>query len=253
MANIIEIKGLRKFLRDRYVLDGMTLSIEEEETFVIVGQSGTGKSVLLKHLTGLMKVDEGTLFIKGQDMTNATERDWYKIRPNIGMLFQNGALFDSVTVGQNLLFVLDQLMPEMTFIEKQERVSFCLNVVGLPDLENTMPVELSGGMRKRAALARAIVTRPEILLFDEPTTGLDPIMTAVIDELIINVKKELGTTFIVVTHDMASAKRVADRVALIFEGSIRFLGTVDDTIQTSDPFMNQFLSGNTVGPMITSL
>lgn len=249
MSNIIEIKNLKKFLRDRYVLNGLTVNIKEGETFVLVGQSGTGKSVLLKHITGLMDSDSGSIFIKGKDMSHASEKEWYTIRPSIGMLFQNGALFDSLTVGQNLLFVLDNLVKDMSFAKKSERIAYCLHVVGLDNLENIMPAELSGGMKKRAALARAIVTKPDIILFDEPTTGLDPIMTALVDELIINVKRELGTTFIVVTHDMASAKRIADRIALLFNGKIIFLGTTEELEHTMDPYMLQFLQGNPYGPM----
>ncbi len=249
MQNIIEVKEVRKKLRGRDILNGLSVDVKEGETLVLVGQSGIGKSVLLKHLTGLMQPDSGSIKIKGQEMSNATEKDWYNIRNSIGMLFQNGAIFDSLTVGQNVLFALDNLMPDMTDQEKDERVSYCLEVVGLKGLENTMPSDLSGGMRKRAALARSIATKPEILLFDEPTTGLDPIMTAVVDELILEVKKNLGTTFIVVTHDMASAKRVADRIALLFNGQIIFLGTVKDLESTTDPHMIQFLQGHPHGPM----
>ena len=249
MSNIIEVKDLKKKLRNNDVLNGLTLSVKEGETFVIVGQSGTGKSVLLKHLTGLMHADSGSITIKGKDMTYASEAEWYKTRPYIGMLFQNGAIFDSLTVGQNLIFALDHLAPDMTDAEKDERVEYCLEVVGLEGLQNTSPSELSGGMRKRAALARAIVAKPHILLFDEPTTGLDPIMTALVDELIINVKQKLGTTFIVVTHDMASAKRVADRIVLLYQGRIIFTGTVKDLENTTDPYMIQFLEGNPHGPM----
>lgn len=252
MNNIIEIHNLKKELRGRFVLNGLNIQIKEGETFVLVGQSGIGKSVLLKHLTGLMHPDSGSIKIKGQEMSQATEKEWYGIRTSIGMLFQNGAIFDSLTVGQNVLFALDNLMPNMSETEKDERVSYCLDVVGLKDLENTMPSELSGGMRKRAALARSIATKPEILLFDEPTTGLDPIMTAVVDELILNVKKSLGTTFIVVTHDMASAKRIADRVGLLHNGQIIFLGTVQELENTTDPYMTQFLLGKSVGPMTTN-
>ncbi|MGL4366706.1 MAG: ABC transporter ATP-binding protein [Brevinemataceae bacterium] len=249
MKNIIEFSHIKKYLRDRYVLNDFTLAIQEGETFVLVGQSGTGKSVLLKHIIGLMTPDEGRITIHGKDMTRASELEWNAIRASIGLLFQNGAIFDSMTVGQNLLFVLDNLCPEMLDREKKVRVSYCLDVVGLANLENTMPSELSGGMRKRAALARSIVTKPKILLFDEPTTGLDPIMTAVVDQLIIDVKKELGTTFIIVTHDMASAKRVADRIGLLFQGKINFLGTVADLDNSDNPYMNQFLAGDIYGPM----
>lgn len=251
MSNIIEIKGLKKQLRGRNVLNGLDIDIKEGETFVLVGQSGTGKSVLLKHLTGLMEPDEGTIKIKGHEMSHASEKEWYDVRSSIGMLFQNGAIFDSMTVGQNIIFALDHLMPDMTDEEKDERVSYCLDTVGLKDLENTMPSELSGGMRKRAALARSIATKPEILLFDEPTTGLDPIMTAIVDELIIDVKQKLGTTFIVVTHDMASAKRVADRIGLLYNGQMIFLGTVEELEKTDNEYMTQFLEGNSNGPMIS--
>lgn len=249
MKEIIQIRGLRKFLRDRYVLDGIDLDIIDGETFVLIGQSGTGKSVLLKHLIGLFYPDEGSVVINGRDMTYATETQWYDVRKGIGMLFQSGALFDSLTVGQNLLFVLDHLMPDMPYIQKEERVAYCLHVVGLDDLENVMPSELSGGMRRRAALARTITTMPDVILFDEPTTGLDPIMTSTVDELILNVKKELGTTFIVVTHDMASALRIGDRVALLAQGKIKFIGTDQDTKTTDNPYMVQFLTGAAHGPM----
>ncbi|MGL4677566.1 MAG: ABC transporter ATP-binding protein [Brevinema sp.] len=249
MINIIEVRNLTKKLRDRYVLHDLSLDIREGETFVLVGKSGSGKSVLLKHLTGLMYPDTGVVKIKNLDMSEASEQQWYDIRSSIGMLFQNGAIFDSLTVGQNVLFALDNLNPHMTEKEKNERISYCLEVVGLKDLENTMPSELSGGMRKRAALARSIATNPEILLFDEPTTGLDPIMTALVDELIMDVKKHLGTTFLVVTHDMASAKRVADRIGLLFNGKIIFLGTVQELEQTTNPYMLQFLEGQPHGPM----
>ncbi len=206
--NIIEIADLKKELRGKQILNGLTVDIKEGETFVLVGQSGIGKSVLFKHITGLMHPDSGSIKIKGKEMSDATEKEWYEVRQSIAMLFQNGAIFDSLTVGQNVLFALDNLLPKMPKKEKDDRVLECLEMVGLKGLENNMPSELSGGMRKRAALARSISTNPEILLFDEPTTGLDPIMTAVVDELILDVKSKLGTTFIVVTHDMASVKRV---------------------------------------------
>lgn len=252
MKEIIQLRGLKKFLRDRYVLNGINLDIIEGETIVFIGQSGTGKSVLLKHLIGLMYADEGSVVINGKDMTYATEAEWREIRKGIGMLFQSGALFDSLTVGQNLLFVLDHLIPDMPYAKKEERVAYCLNVVGLDGLENVMPAELSGGMRRRAALARTITTMPEVILFDEPTTGLDPIMTSSVDELILNVKKELGTTFVVVTHDMASALRIGDRVALLAQGEIKFIGTDKEARTTDNPFMVQFLTGAAQGPM-TSL
>lgn len=252
MKDIIQVRGLRKNLRDRYVLDGVDLDIKEGETFVLIGQSGTGKSVLLKHLIGLMYPDQGSVFIKDKDMTFASEKEWRFVRKHIGMLFQSGAIFDSLTVGQNILFVLDHLMPDMSYVQKEERVAYCLNVVGLDNLENVMPSELSGGMRRRAALARTIATVPDIILFDEPTTGLDPIMTSTIDELILSVKKELGTTFIVVTHDMSSALRVGDRLALLYQGQIRFLGSGREAKTTDNPYMTQFLKGAVQGPMNTN-
>ncbi|MGL5721303.1 MAG: ABC transporter ATP-binding protein [Brevinema sp.] len=249
MKEIIQIRGLRKFLRDRYVLDGVDLDILEGETFVLIGQSGTGKSVLLKHLIGIFTPDQGSVLVKGQDMTHASEEQWHGVRRNIGMLFQSGAIFDSLTVGQNILFVLDHLVADMTHSQKEERIEYCLHVVGLDGLENTMPSELSGGMRRRAALARTIATMPDVILFDEPTTGLDPIMTSTVDELILSVKKELGTTFIVVTHDMASATRIGDRLALLSHGKVRFLGTADEAKSTDNPYMVQFLTGSPTGPM----
>ena len=245
----IELYGLKKRLGGKQVLDGMTISIIEGETFVMIGQSGVGKSVMLKHIIGLMDPDEGEVYIDGDNMTDVTESEWVHKRKKMGMLFQGGALFDSLTVGQNLLFALEHIRPDILEHEQEERIMNALEVVGLPGIEDFMPSDLSGGMMKRVALARAIVTEPEIVLFDEPTTGLDPIMTANINELILEVKAKLNTTFVVVTHDIKSATTVADRIGMVYKGKMIFTGTSSELEQTKDPYVRQFIEGKSVGPI----
>lgn len=249
MNNIIEIYGLKKTLGGKVILDGLDLKIIEGETFVLLGQSGVGKSVLLKHIVGILEADEGDIYIQGNNYSYASEEEWVQVRRSIGMLFQGGALFDSLTVGQNLLFALDRIRPDISDDEKEDRVLKALEKVGLPGIEDAMPAELSGGMMKRVALARAMVTEPAIVLFDEPTTGLDPIMTASINDLITEVKKGMNTTFVVVTHDITSAKAIADRIGMIYQGKLIFLGTVKELDKSDNPFVRQFIEGSSKGPI----
>lgn len=245
----IEMYGLKKKFGEKIILDGLDLKIIEGETFVIIGQSGVGKSVLLKHITGLLWPDEGKIYIDGEEIHSVSDQRHFEIQNEIGMLFQGGALFDSLTVGQNLLFALDHMRPEMPEDEKESRILHSLTIVGLPGIEDAMIPDLSGGMMKRVALARAIVAEPAVVLFDEPTTGLDPIMTANINELIHSVKQQLNTTFIVVTHDINSAKYIADRVGMIYEGKMIFIGKSDEVDTSKNPYLRQFIEGSSEGPI----
>lgn len=249
MGTIIELSNLYKKLGDKQVLSDLSLNIHDGETFVILGQSGVGKSVILKHIVGLMQPDSGEIYIDGENMIRADEKRWAQKREKIGMLFQSGALFDSLTVGQNLLFALDHVESDLTEDEKVEKIGETLTRVGLPGIEDIMPADLSGGMMKRVALARAIVTDPEIVLFDEPTTGLDPITTAAINELMVEIKKEMNTTFVVVTHNIASASFIADRVAMIYGGQIVFQGGAKELQKSENPYLNQFVLGKSEGPI----
>jgi phospholipid/cholesterol/gamma-HCH transport system ATP-binding protein len=249
MNSKIEIYGLCKKLNNKTVLDGMEVKIIEGETFAIIGQSGVGKSVLIKHMIGLMTPDSGEIYIDGEKINYDDDGQWDSIRKKFGMLFQGGALFDSLSVGENILFSLDNLRPELHEQEKQEKMLRSLELVELPGTENLMIPSLSGGMMKRVALARAIVAEPSIVLFDEPTTGLDPITTANINELILSLKKKLQTTFIIVTHDIRSAKYVSDRIGMIYKGKLIFTGTPEELDKTDDPFVLQFIQGKSHGPI----
>jgi phospholipid/cholesterol/gamma-HCH transport system ATP-binding protein len=245
---MIEIRGLRKRLGQKQVLDGLDLHIRRGETVVVVGPSGTGKSVLLKHIMGLMVPDEGSIEVDGEQVVGRNERELHEIRKKFGMLFQGSALFDSMTVGENVGLALR----EHTDLEESEierRVSERLEWVGLKDVENMKPASLSGGMRKRVGLARAIAMDPMFILYDEPTTGLDPIMADVIDRLIRDLQTRLGVTSIAVTHDMQSAFKIGDRIAMLFGGRIVFSGTPQEMHDTSDPKVRQFLEGSSEGPI----
>ncbi len=246
---VIETYELKKTLNNKKVLDGVSVKIEENETFTIIGQSGVGKSVFLKHLIGLMRPDEGDVYIFGEKMDYDDEVRWNNVRKKFGMLFQGGALFDSLSVGENLYFVLENLKPELSETEKINAIKRALSLVELKDTEELSIASLSGGMMKRVALARAIVAEPSVVLFDEPTTGLDPITTASINELIVTLKKKLNTTFIVVTHDIKSAKYISDRIAMIYKGKIIFIGSPEEIEKTDNPFVKQFVNGLSVGPI----
>ena len=239
---MIEIKNLQKSFGSKPVLRGVDLTIEEGMTNVIIGASGCGKSVLLKHIVGLLKPDEGHILIDGEDITKMNEKEIYAIRKKFGFLFQSAALFDSMTVGDNIGIALR----EKTLNPKPEIdriVSEKLGLVDLPGTENLMPSELSGGMRKRVGLARALATNPQYILYDEPTTGLDPITSETIDELMDTVaqNKNLRVTSIIVTHDIFTVYEIGDRVAMMYDGIVHFTGTPDELRVTTDPIVRQFL------------
>lgn len=245
---MIEIIELNKFFNQHHVLRGVNLKIETGETMVIIGRSGCGKSVLLKHIIGLMKPDSGKILIDGVNISEIDEAEVNHFRTQIGMLFQGAALFDSHTVRENVGFSLY----EHTHLAAQEidsRVREKLRLVGLSGIEDLMPAELSGGMKKRVGLARAICTDPKIILYDEPTTGLDPIMADAINELIIRMQKRLQVTSIAVTHDMSSAYKIGTRIAMLYDGKIVALGTPDEIRQTNDPLVKQFITGSARGPI----
>lgn len=224
------------------VLKGLSLDILDGETLVILGRSGVGKSVLLKQIIGLESPDKGYIEVDGQKVTDLTKRATRKELKPMGMLFQGSALFDSMTVGENTAFYLKQHQHSLSESEVKERVRTALAMVGLEGTENKLPSELSGGMRKRAALARLIVYRPQIILYDEPTTGLDPITSMQINELINQTKKELKATSIVVTHDIRSALEVGDRLAFHNDGKIAQIAPKNEFLQIDDPILNEFFN-----------
>ncbi|MCP2520387.1 ABC transporter ATP-binding protein [Candidatus Aminicenantes bacterium AC-335-B20] len=244
---MIEIIDLHKSINSKKVLKGVNLKVEEGETMVVIGPSGVGKTVLLKHLLGLMKPDKGEIYIKGVEITHLKNEEIRKF-VKIGMVFQEGALFDSLTVGENISFGLEKhtdLSPE----EIKEIVASCLEKVGLPGIENLLPHELSGGMKKRVSLARAIAYNPEIILYDEPSTGIDPIRADAINELIIKMKNELKVTSVIITHDIRSAFKVGDRVAMLYDGKIIEVGTPEEIKNSSNPVVQQFITGEAKGPI----
>ena len=250
---MIEIRDLKKSFKKFKVLDGLSLDVKKGETLVILGRSGMGKSVLLKHIIGISKPDEGTIDIDGNRISDLSGPDLYKAVINMGMLFQGAALFDSMTVEQNTGFFLDQhgdMVNQRKFSDEEirDRVSKALEMVGLAGTEQKMPSELSGGMRKRAALARLIVYRPSIILYDEPTTGLDPITSMQINELIVKTQQELQATSIVVTHDILSALHVADRLALLDEGKIIHIAEPEAFMKIDNPIIEFLRKTITEGP-----
>ena len=246
---MIEISGLSKSFGAKQVLRDVGLKVEKGETMVIIGCSGCGKSVLLKHIMRIMVPDGGRILIDGVDIFSINREQLNQFRMQIGMLFQNSALFDSLTVGQNVGFsLLEHYKLPLDEIEKRVREK--LRLVGLVGIEGLMPSELSGGMRKRVALARAICTDPKIVLYDEPTTGLDPIMADAINDLIIRLQKHLGITAIVVTHDMKSAYKVGNRLAMLYNGHIISVGTPEEIKRSKNAVVQQFITGSFKGPIV---
>jgi phospholipid/cholesterol/gamma-HCH transport system ATP-binding protein len=239
---MIEVRDLKKGFGSQPVLNGVTFRIETGESAVIIGRSGGGKSVLLKHLIGLLRPDAGDVFINDENITRLNERELIRVRGRFGMLFQGAALFDSMTVAENVGFAFRRDR-SLTQGEIAHKVASALEMVELPGIEKKKPSELSGGMRKRVGLARAIVYQPEIVLYDEPTTGLDPIVSDSIDKLIIRVRECLNVTSVVVTHDMRSARRVGQRILMLHDKKIYVTGTPDEIFASGDPVVKKFVTG----------
>jgi len=249
---MIEIKELTKSFGRHKVLDKLNLSIEKGSTCVIIGRSGCGKSVLLKHIVRVLEPDGGKIFVDGLDVDKLNEKELDNLRLRMGLVFQGGALFDSLTVGENVGFGLIE-HTKINQKELLERIEEALSMVGLGGIANLMPAELSGGMKKRVALARAICIKPDILLYDEPTTGVDPITADGINELIRSLHDKLKVTSIVVTHDMKSAYRVADKIAMLYQGKIIAEGTVEEIQNTEHSIVHQFVNGLAQGPITETL
>jgi len=239
---VIEFKEVHKAFGAKKVLQGFSLVVPEGETMVIIGYSGTGKSVAIKHIVGLLTPDTGTVTVDGLDVPTLNRRELYALRSSIGYVFQFAALFDSLTIGDNVAMALRK-QGKMSEEQVRERVADVLDLVDLPNVEDRFPGELSGGMRKRVGLARAIALQPKYILYDEPTTGLDPVTSAVIDQLMIRMRERLRVTSIVITHDMRSAYRVGTRIAMLYEGRVRQVGTVTEIQNSSDEIVRQFVEG----------
>ncbi len=243
---MIRVTDVYKSFGPKTVLAGFTLDIPDNETTVIIGFSGSGKSVALKHIVGLMQPDAGTVEVDGELVADLDRDGLDRLRGNVGYVFQFAALFDSMTVAENIRLGLRRRgLDEETI---QTRIRESLALVDLPGAEDRMPAELSGGMRKRVGIARAIALRPHYILYDEPTTGLDPVTSAVIDELMVRARQELGVTGVVVTHDMRSAYTVGDRIAMLYQGRIRQVGTIDEIRHTDDPVVRNFIEGRPFDP-----
>jgi phospholipid/cholesterol/gamma-HCH transport system ATP-binding protein len=238
----IRLAGVEKSFGPKVVLDGLDLDVYEGESLVVIGASGSGKSVLLKHVIGLLSPDAGTVEVDGVDIHRLSNREITAFRRRFGMAFQEGALFDSMTVRQNVAFPLVR-QTKLSRAEIDERVDECLAMVRLTGAEAKLPAELSGGMRRRAGFARAIAMEPDIVLFDEPTTGLDPVTTAVIDDVIVDLLRRLPSTAITITHDMTSAFRIADRIGMLYEGRIIALAPPEELRRSPDPRVRQFIDG----------
>ena len=246
---VIELKDIHKSFNNKSVLRGVNLEVKKGESLVVIGGSGSGKSVLLKHIIGLLKPDKGSVMVDSTDISRLDENGLDEMRKKFGMLFQSAALFDSMKVWENVGFGLKR-HTRMTDREIKDAAVRKLRKVGLVGVEDVMPSELSGGMRKRVGLARAIAMEPEILLYDEPTTGIDPIMADAIDDLIIKMGKELDITSVAITHDMRSAFKIADTIAMLYNGVIIAAGSPEEIQHTSDPVVRQFVEGRAAGPII---
>ena len=245
---MIEIRGLTKSLGGRKVLDNVTCTIEQRKTTVFIGPSGVGKTVLIKHIVGLLEPDAGEILVDGVDITKLGERALYEIRMKFGMLFQDAALFDSMTVFENVAFPLRHHTRKKDK-EIEEIVERKLRQVGMPGIGAKMPAELSGGMRKRVGLARALALDPEIVLFDEPTSGLDPVMADTVDKLIKQTQQDLGITFIVISHDIPSTFQIAHNIGMLYQGRLIEYGPKDQIQNSKNPILRQFFSRQAEGPM----
>jgi phospholipid/cholesterol/gamma-HCH transport system ATP-binding protein len=241
-------KDVYKSFGSNHVLRGLNLEVKCGESMVVIGGSGTGKSVLIKCIIGLLRHDRGEIFVDSQEISHLDEEQWNELRKKFGMLFQRDALFDSMSVWENVGFGLRRHTHRSDDEIKSIAVEK-LKLVGLENIERLMPAELSGGMRKRVSLARAIAMEPAILLYDEPTTGLDPIMANVINDLIVTMREKLEVTSIAITHDMNSAYRIGDRIAMLYKGEIIEVGTPDEIKSSSDPIVQQFIQGEIEGPI----
>lgn len=241
MKNVVDIFNVSKAFGSHIVLKDVSLSIEENENFVVFGQSGTGKSVLLKCMVGLLQPDSGEIYIKGTNVLNLNQKELNKVRKNIGFLFQGAALYDSMSVRENLEF---PLIRNFNFSpkEREEKIKTVLENVSLEEAIDKMPSELSGGMKKRIGLARSIIAEPKLMLYDEPTTGLDPITTKEISSLVLELQKSLKMTSIVVTHDLLCAEIIADRAIVLNEGIVQYEGTIPELTSSRDPFLRNFFS-----------
>jgi len=247
---MIKIRGLNKSFGKKHVLDDVNIDVYDGETLVIIGPSGTGKSILLKTIVGLVKPTSGSIIIDDMEIVSPSEKNIREIQKKMGYVFQEAALFDSLTVEENVAFGL-RTLTKLGEGEIKQRVSQCLAMVGLKNVERLKPSSLSGGMKKRVGLARAIAYQPKYIFYDEPTTGLDPIMTDVISDLIINLRQYLKSTSIVVTHDMNAAYKVADRIIMLYKGKAVFTGTPRETKNTANEIVKQFISGSSKGPIET--
>ncbi|OGS20410.1 MAG: ABC transporter ATP-binding protein [Elusimicrobia bacterium RIFOXYA2_FULL_39_19] len=244
---MIKIENVHKHFNENYVLRGVNLEVKDGETLTIIGGSGSGKTVLLRHIVGLFLAERGTVEVDGINLGAVREHELHEVQKKIGFLFQDGALFDSLSVGENVAFGLRYMNLSEQVIHK--KVSECLMHVGLAGIESVRPSELSGGMKKRVALARAIARDPKYMLYDEPTTGLDPIFSDVINELILDLQKNLKMTSIVVTHDLKSVYKVSNRIAMLLEGKIIETGTPDEIKNSVNPSVQQFINGSSKGPI----
>jgi phospholipid/cholesterol/gamma-HCH transport system ATP-binding protein len=239
---MIRLLNVHKSFGTKTVLSGFSLDVPEGETMVIIGFSGSGKSVAIKHIVGLLEPDKGEVWVDGLEVPKLSRKQLYALRARVGYVFQFAALFDSFTVADNVAMGLRK-QGELTDAEIADRVHEALSLVDLEDVPEKFPAELSGGMRKRVGIARAIATRPKYILYDEPTTGLDPVTSAVIDQLMVRLRERLGVTGVVITHDMRSAYTVGTRIAMLYQGRVRWEGTTEEIHHTTDPVVRQFIEG----------
>ncbi len=246
---MIKLIDLYKSFGDNHVLKGLNFEVKKGESSVIIGGSGSGKSVILKHIIGILKPDKGDVIIDGVNINTLKENELYETRKKFGMLFQMAALFDSMTVWENVTFALGR-NKDVNPSDMEDIAMEKLKMVGLVGVENLMPSELSGGMKKRVGLARAIAHKPEILLYDEPTTGLDPIMADAINELIIQLREKLNVTSVAITHDMNSAYKIADTISMLYNGVIIDKGSPEEIKNTDNPVVEQFITGKAAGPIM---